>query len=138
MIANDRQLKNTQKKLQRLEERARNVEERLRRNPDRSTARVTLQSYRQLIGQLQEEIQRYELGVEPPQRHRLQNEEELQNTIAKLESLKRLEEKRAAEPASSARNVSLLSLRRTMNQLREEIAWYQAHCEQQALQLHQN
>jgi flagellar biosynthesis chaperone FliJ len=127
MIANDVELNNTQEKLQRLEDRARKVEERLRRNPDRSATRVTLLSYRQLIGQLQEEIRRYELGVESPQRRLLQNEEELQNTIAKLESLKRLEEKRAAEPPSSARNVSLLSLRRTMNQLREEIAWYETH-----------
>lgn len=138
MIANDVELKNTQEKLQRLEDRARKVEERLRENPDRSATRVTLLSYRQLIGQLQEEIRRYELGVEPTQRRLLRNEEELQNTIAKLESLKRLEEKQAAEPASSARNVSLLSLRRTMHQLREEIAWYHAHCGERTLQLRRN
>jgi hypothetical protein len=127
MISNDRQLANTHRKLAHLQERARDVEKRLREEPEQGRTRVTLESYRGLIRQLHEEIHRYELGIAPPSRHRLETEAELQNTVAKLESLQRLQEQRSAEPVSPMRNLSLLSLRRTMNQLREEIAWYEAH-----------
>ncbi len=127
MITNDLQLENTRQKLARLEQRVTVVQERLRDEPHSDGVRVTLQSYRQLIRQLREEIGRYELGVQPPTRHRCVGGEQLRNTRRKRNGLddriRQAEAAQAAGDPSPLDSMSLFSLRQLRNRLTEEIAW---------------
>lgn len=58
----------------------------------------------------------------------LQNQQQLENTQKKLSELKQLYGKYQSQPADNeqVREQTLLSLKRLLNQLQEEIARYQA------------
>ncbi|MEX1095817.1 MAG: hypothetical protein WED34_07185 [Planctomycetales bacterium] len=57
----------------------------------------------------------------------IQDQFELDNTREKLEQLVNLYDKRKCEPPSRARDVTLRSLMKMINQMKEEIAVFQAH-----------
>ena len=57
----------------------------------------------------------------------IENSQQLQNTREKLESLEEHYQERVQEPQSYVRDLSLRSLKKTINQLKEEIAIFEAH-----------
>lgn len=57
----------------------------------------------------------------------IENEFQLENTRRKLERLEELYQQERQTPVSRARDVSLRSLKRFINQLKEEIAVFNAH-----------
>lgn len=62
----------------------------------------------------------------------IENDEQLRNTQRKLQELQKHYEERKRDAPSRARDVTLQSLKRTINEFIEEIAWYQAHRDQPA------
>lgn len=126
IIRSQRQLENTRTKLRELEKRY----QRRKQAPmvDEHIRTLALISFRQLINQLTEEIGRYEAGVEP-QPHCLQTEQTLENTRRKLYELEALYRRRKEDTTETpyVRKLSLQSLKRTINQLKEEIVRFEAH-----------
>ena len=122
MILSEQQLEASRRKLVRLEAGAAAARARLSARPADAT-RVTLNSYCRLINKLMEEIARYEAGVAPRPKRIVLDESQLRNTRAKLAALESRIQQMEQKPASPAQDLSLVSLRHTMNQLREEIAW---------------
>ncbi len=126
MIVDQRQREVALRKMARLETSAAEVEARLHSEP-RDATHVTLQSYRRLINQLKEEIARYDAGVAPRPKHLILDEDQIRNTRRKLDSLERRHLELQGKTRSPAQELSLVSLRRTINQLKEEITWSEVH-----------
>jgi hypothetical protein len=90
---------------------------------------LTLRSGRRTINQLKEEIARYQAGIRPDDAtgHGIQSEDELTNARKKLREL----EKHLADSAvtktdhTRVRGLSRTSLKRMINQLKEDIARYE-------------
>lgn len=57
----------------------------------------------------------------------IENEQQLQNTQRKLDALESHYREREQDAPSHVRDLTLRSLKRTINQLKEEIAVFQAH-----------
>lgn len=145
MIANDEQLRNTQKKLESLEAHYREREQ----DPPSPSLSLSLQSLRRTINELTEEIARYRAQRDEPRssidrnhptrkcrplRDResvkngiIQDEFQLVNTQAKLKRLEELYNMERSGTPSRARDATLMSLKRMINQMKEEIAVFQAH-----------
>jgi hypothetical protein len=132
-LKNDFQLANTRIKLAELEARY----ESLRRDAaeDPNVREATLHSLKKYINQFKEEIARYESrrAVRNDGEGRLtapqgiQSEAELENTRRKLRRLEALLESEAdADGNDELRRVERVSLKRLINQFKEEIARYQA------------
>lgn len=126
MILSKQQLETSRRKLGRLEAGAAAARARLSARPTDAT-RVTVDSYCRLINKLKEEIARYEAGVAPRPKRIVLDENQLRNTRAKLSALESLSQRMEQNAVTPAQRLSLLSIRRTMNQLKEEIAWSEAH-----------
>ena len=135
MLRDEREVQNTRRKLQRLEAlyRARQHE----RGGDEVLRDMTMESLAGTIKQFKEEIARYECGIRPGNAaehggngsRQLRNDMEFVNTREKLRSLEEAYESDTAEPSDDLeiQAVSKRSLKRMINQLKEEIARYEAH-----------
>jgi len=128
-LRNEHELANTRWKLARLE--ARYEALRSESGGDEELRELTMESLKQTINQFKEEIARYECGASNGGRRgrMLQNDVEVANTRSKL---RRLEERyeaveKGADGDESQREAALTSLKRLINQLKEEIARYEAH-----------
>ena len=131
-LKNDIELANTRAKLARVEARYRALRDET--GGDEELREATMESLKRFINQLSEEITRYEIcrsgqGQGGTRREGLRNDRELVNT---REKLRRLEEqyedlRTSASDDPSVRRISMHSLKRTINQLKEEIARYEAH-----------
>jgi septation ring formation regulator EzrA len=127
-LQNDIELDNTRAKLLRLEKRY----EELRNDTseDEHVRELTLRSLKGSINQFQEEIARYNAGASNGGgRDRiLQNEREVANTREKLRRLEKRYEEIRQETAGRrvSRETELTSLKRLINQFKEEIARYEA------------
>jgi len=128
-LSNDVELANTRAKLLRLEQRY----EELRNdtNEDERVRELTMRSLKGTINQFKEEIARYHVGLgNGGGRNRtIQSEDEVADACNKL---RRLEERyesvrRETEGDEGQREAELSSLKRLINQLKEEIARYEAH-----------
>ena len=128
MILSEHQLESSRRKLARLEADAAAARDRLRERPT-DAALVTLDSYCRLIKKVKEEIARFEAGASPRPKRTALDEHQVRNTRDKLAELESMSQKMEQKPTSPAHELSLLSLWRTINQLREEIAWSEAHRE---------
>lgn len=62
----------------------------------------------------------------------IENEQQLQNTQRKLQELECHYQERKRDTPSHARDLALKSLKHTINELTEEIAWYKAHRDEPA------
>ncbi len=126
MLVNDRQLAVTREKLRLLEESYEEV--RQETGGDEELRDAEMESLKRFINQLKEEIARYEIGCGPRHRTDLKDEREVAATREKLRLLE--ERYRAhADPDEDEhiQEISKRSLKRMINQLKEEIARYEAH-----------
>ena len=127
-LQNDIELDNTRAKLLRLEK----CYEELRNDTseDEHVRELTLRSLKGSINQFHEEIVRYNAGASNGGgRDRiLQNEREVANTREKLRRLEKRYEEIRQETAGRrvSRETELTSLKRLINQFKEEIARYEA------------
>ena len=134
-LTSDTQLANTRAKLERLEARY----ETLRTKPseDDELRAVTLRSLKRYINQFKEEIARYEAHPGEPTnsssksgaRRQLLSKSEAENTRKKLRDLESMYESHEKEAIGDEdlRQMELESLKRLINQFKEEIARYEAH-----------
>lgn len=134
-LTSDVQLTNTRAKLARLETRY----EALRAKPseDGELRSVTLRSLKRYINQFKEEIARYEAHRGEPSnsssksgtRPRVLSKSEVENTRRKLRDLESLCENHDKETSGDEhlRELEFESLKRLINQFKEEIARYEAH-----------
>lgn len=126
-IATRHQLEVTREKLASLEElyaetKARPVENAL-------TRELTLRSIMKMINQMKEEIVRFEAHVPERDPNRLRSERELENTKEKLRWLEDQYQAAKARPtdAPHVRDLTLRSINKMINQLKEEIVRFEAH-----------
>jgi len=123
----DIEVANTRAKLARLEARY----EALRDDTaeDRHVRELTMQSLKKYINQFKEEIARSQSGQPAQRTRRTLNDVELANTRRKLADLERLYEahEREAGGDEQVREISLQSLKRLINQMKEEIVWTEVH-----------
>ena len=130
-LQSDRELENTRDKLRRLE--ACYEDEKLNPDGDAHAQELTLQSLKRMINQLKEEIVRYGSGLDP-QRHGganstdLKNDRELEVTREKLRMLESHYEVSRLDITDDphVRELSLRSIKRMINQLKEEITRYES------------
>lgn len=131
-LKNDIELANTRAKLARVETRYRALQDET--GGDEELREVTMESLKRFINQLREEITRYEI-CERGQGHGgtcrvgLSNEHELANSREKLRLLEEQYEnlRIATSDDQLVRESSMRSLKRLINQFKEEIARYEAH-----------
>lgn len=133
-LRNERELANTLAKLARLEARY----EALRRESggDHELREMSMESLAATINQFKEEIARFKamgpgehVGRGPGRSRELRNDRELANTREKLRTLEAMYEREREDPCADAhvRTASKRSIKRMINQLKEEIARYEAH-----------
>ena len=129
ILRNQRDLDNTRAKLARLEARYEALQ--ADTAEDEHVRELTMRSLKRYINQFKEEIARYEAGVVNGGRRGrlLQNEREVANTREKLHLLEtRYEDlKREVAGQTELRDAEVASLKRLINQFKEEIARYEAH-----------
>lgn len=130
-LKNDIELANTRAKLARVETRYRALQDET--GGDEELREVTMESLKRFINQLSEEITRYEIcrsgqGHGGTRREGLRNDRELANTREKLQVLEKQYEglRVGTSEDQDVHRVSMRSLKRTINQLKEEIARYEA------------
>jgi len=130
-LKNDIELANTRAKLARAEGRYRVLQKET--GGDQELREATMESLKRFINQLIEEITRYEIcrsgqGVGGTRREGLGNDRELANSREKLRRLEEQYERLRIDTSEGPfmRRVSMHSLKRTINQLKEEIARYEA------------
>ncbi len=131
-LKDENELANTRHKLAELEAR---YDELRRDGADIARARdATLRSLKRYINQFQEEIARYECRcnlngaesrVSGPRD--IQSDSELENTRSKLNRLEELLESKCDGGGEELRRAERISLKRLINQFKEEIARYEAH-----------
>ena len=126
-LLNEVVLVNTRAKLARME--ARYEQRRNETGGDEELRAVTMRSLKKYINQFKEEIARYATGASAGQRTGLRSERELTNTRAKLEQLEALYEAHQNRPVGEqwVRGAERTSLKRLINQLKEEIVLYEIH-----------
>jgi septation ring formation regulator EzrA len=128
-LKNDTELANTRAKLLRLE--SRYEELRNDTSEDEHVRELTMRSLKGTINQFKEEIARYEAGATNGggRDRMLQNDSELANTRDKLRLLEERYEEARQKTGGQAevRESELTSLKRLINQFKEEIARYEAH-----------
>ncbi len=131
-LKNDIELSNTRAKLARVEMRYQALREET--GGDMELREATMESLKRFINQLTEEIAGYEIrqrgqGQGGGCRVDLRDERELANTREKLRLLEEEYEdlRSATSDDEPVRKSSRRSLRRLINQLKEEIARYEAH-----------
>jgi hypothetical protein len=127
ILKNDIELANTRAKLARLEARY----EALQNNAaeDEYVRELTMQSLKRYINQFKEEIARSQ-ALQPTRRmRRMLSDVELVNTRRKLRELERLYEADEKETGGDEelRELSMESLKRLINQMKEEIIWTEVH-----------
>ena len=127
ILKNDVELANTRTKLARLEARY----EALRNDTteDEYVRELTMQSLKKYINQFKEEIARSQ-ALQPTRRmRRMLSDVELVNTRRKLRELERLYEADEKETGGDEelRELSMESLKRLINQMKEEIIWTEVH-----------
>jgi ribosomal protein L29 len=136
ILKNDIELANTRGKLARLEARYEALGNDT--GEDEHVRELTMRSLKRYINQFKEEIVRYEVhlrcGHDGEQdrgstTRRVLNEVELANTRRKLGDLERLYEAHEHETGGDEglREMSMESLKRLINQLKEEIIWTEVH-----------
>ena len=123
----DIELANTRAKLARLEARY----EALRNDTaeDGYVRELTMQSLKKYINQFKEELARSQVGQPARRLRRTLNDVELTNTRRKLADLERLHEAHERETGGDEelREMSMQSLKRLINQMKEEIIWTEVH-----------
>jgi flagellar biosynthesis chaperone FliJ len=123
----DIELANTRAKLARLEARY----ESLRNDTaeDGHVRELTMQSLKKYINQFKEEIARSQNGQPARRLRRTLNDVELANTRRKLTDLERLHEAHEKETGGDEelREMSMQSLKKLINQMKEEIIWTEVH-----------
>ena len=127
ILKNDIELANTRAKLARLEARY----EALQNDSaeDKYVRELTMQSLKRYINQFKEEIARPQ-ALQPTRRmRRMLSDVELVNTRRKLRELERLYEADEKETGGDEelRELSMESLKRLINQMKEEIIWTEVH-----------
>jgi len=127
ILKNDIELANTRAKLARLEARYEALQNDAAE--DEYIRELTMQSLKKYINQFKEEIARSQ-ALQPARRmRRMLSDVELVNTRRKLSELERLYEADEQETGGDEelREVSMQSLKRLINQLKEEIIWTEVH-----------
>ena len=127
ILKNDIELTNTRAKLARLEARYEALQNDAAE--DEYIRELTMQSLKKYINQFKEEIARSQ-ALQPARRmRRMLSDVELVNTRRKLSELERLYEADEQETGGDEelREVSMQSLKRLINQLKEEIIWTEVH-----------
>ena len=127
ILKNDIELANTREKLARLEARY----EALRNDTaeDEHVRELTMQSLKKYINQFKEELARSQAGQPARRARRTLSDVELANTRRKLERLEALYAADENETGGDeeVREISMQSLKRLINQLKEEIIWSEVH-----------
>ncbi len=123
----DIELTNTRAKLARLE--ARYEELQNDASEDEHVRELTMQSLKKYINQFKEEIVRYQSGQSAWRTRRILSQVELANTRRKLADLERSYQAHEAESSGDehVRKMSMQSLKRLINQMKEEIIWTEVH-----------
>jgi hypothetical protein len=127
ILKNDIELANTRAKLARLEARFEALQNDT--SEDEYVRELTMQSMKRYINQFKEEIARSQ-ALQPARRmRRMLSDVELANTRRKLAGLERLHEahEREAGGDEEIREMSMQSLKKLINQLKEEIIWTEVH-----------
>jgi len=126
-LKNDVELANTRAKLTRLEARY----EALRNDTteDEHVRELTMQSLKKCVNQFREELARSHAGQPARRLRRTLNDVELANTRRKLSELERLYDAHEHETGGDEelREMSKKSLKRLINQMKEEIIWTEVH-----------
>lgn len=127
IVKNDIEIANTRAKLARLEARYEALQNDTAE--DEYVRELTMQSLRQYINQFKEELARSQAGQPARRMRRMLSEVELVNTRRKLGELERLYEADEQETGGDEglRESSMQSLKRLINQLKEEIVWTEVH-----------
>lgn len=130
-LRNDIELANTRAKLAGVEARYQALRDET--GGDEELREATMGSLKRFINQLIEEITRYEIrrsgqGQGETRRRDLRNDHELANTREKLRHLEEQYESLRIDTSEdqNVHRASMRSLKRTINQLKEEIARYEA------------
>jgi len=123
----DIEIANTQAKLARLE--ARYEELRNDTSEDDHLRELTMRSLKGTINQFKEELVRHQSGQPMRRTRRMLNDIELANTRRKLADLERSYQAHERESGGdeAVRKISMQSLKRMINQLKEEIIWTEVH-----------
>ena len=127
ILKNDIELANTRAKLARLEARYEALQNDTAE--DEYVRELTMQSLKRYINQFKEEIARPQ-ALQPTRRmRRMLSDVELVNTRRKLRELERLYEADEKETGGDEelRELSMESLKRLINQMKEEIIWTEVH-----------
>jgi uncharacterized small protein (DUF1192 family) len=134
MLNDEQEVQNTRRKLERLE--TLYLKRQQEHGGDDDLREMTMESLAGTIKQFKEEIARYECGIRPKNSSghggngspRLKNDVELANTRKKLQELEQKLDNGPVESTgdSQVERISRRSLKRTINQLKEEIARYEA------------
>jgi hypothetical protein len=126
-LKNDVELANTRAKLSRMEVRYEQL--RAETGGDEHVRELTLRSLKRYINQFKEEIVRYEAHSPAHEPAGMGNERELANTREKLQELEMLYEADKSETGGDkrVREAELVSIKRLINQLKEEIVRYESH-----------
>ena len=127
ILKNDIELANTRAKLAQLEARYEALQNDAAE--DEYVRELTMQSLKRYINQFKEEIARSQ-ALQPTRRmRRMLSDVELVNTRRKLRELERLYEADEKETGGDEelRELSMQSLKRLINQMKEEIIWTEVH-----------
>lgn len=126
-LNNDIELANTRAKLARLEARYEALQCDI--VEDRYVRELTMRSLKGTINQFKEEIARSQALMPAQRKRRMLSDIELANTRRKLSELERRYETDEQEPGGDEklRETSKQSLKRFINQLKEEIIWTEIH-----------
>ena len=127
ILNNDIELANTRAKLHRLE--TRYEELRNDTSEDDHVRELTMRSLKGTINQFKEELARSQTGQPARRTRRTLNDVELANTRRKLADLERLHEAHERETGGDKelRDRSMQSLKKLINQLKEEVIWTEIH-----------
>jgi hypothetical protein len=127
ILRNDIELANTRAKLARLEARYEALQNDAAE--DEYVRELTMQSLKKYINQFKEELARSQTGQPARRARRMLNDVELANTRRKLADLERLHEAHEKETGGDeeVREMSMQSLKRLINQMKEEIIWTEVH-----------
>ena len=127
ILKNDIELANTRAKLARLEARYEALQNDTAE--DEYVRELTMQSLKKYINQFKEELARSQAGQPARRMRRMLSEVELVNTRRKLGELERLYEadEQGTGGDEGLRESSMQSLKRLINQLKEEIIWSEVH-----------
>jgi hypothetical protein len=125
MISSEHELAATLKKLAILEADMANLDATEEHSAVRQSCRLSLA---RLINQFKEEIDRYRWGRREKVflQRALQTQEEADNTRRKLAELEELIQTRKREMSGPVARLSLSSMRRTRNKLKEQVLWFEA------------